>query len=77
MLSETPPIYRTTRGRPTGIISSPSLRNSAQRSGLKGFPMFNFRTFLSNNSPIFALGAAILGLVVMTVCIGVGISLPA
>lgn len=39
--------------------------------------MAKLRTFLSNNSAYFALGAAILGLYVMTACIGCGLGLPA
>ena len=37
--------------------------------------MTKLRTFISNNSTFFALGAAILGLCVMTICIGCGLSL--
>ncbi len=35
--------------------------------------MTNLRKFLSNNSPLFALGAAILGLSAMALCIGAGL----
>lgn len=39
--------------------------------------MTKFRSFLNNNGAFFALGAAIVGLAFMTICIGAGLSLPA
>jgi hypothetical protein len=37
--------------------------------------MVKLRFFLSNYSPMFALAAVVVGLYVMAICIGVGISL--
>jgi hypothetical protein len=37
--------------------------------------MVKLRFFLSNYSPMFALGAVIVGLYVVAICIGVGLSL--
>jgi hypothetical protein len=39
--------------------------------------MANLRNFVSNNSPIFAMVAAIIGIYAMAICIGCGLSLPA
>jgi hypothetical protein len=36
--------------------------------------MTNLRSFLSNYSPMFALGAAIIGLYAMAICIGCGLT---
>jgi hypothetical protein len=38
--------------------------------------MTNFRSFVSTYSPILAVGAAIIGLYAMAICIGCGLSLP-
>ena len=38
--------------------------------------MANFRNFVSNYSPIFAMVAAIIGIYAMAICIGCGLSLP-
>jgi hypothetical protein len=38
--------------------------------------MVNLRSFLTYNTPVFAVCAAILGLYAMALCIGCGISLP-
>jgi hypothetical protein len=39
--------------------------------------MTNLRNFASNNSPMFAMLAAIIGIYMMAICIGCGLSLPA
>jgi hypothetical protein len=38
--------------------------------------MAPLRSFFTNNSPMFAVCAAILGLYAMALCIGCGLSLP-
>jgi hypothetical protein len=38
--------------------------------------MPKLRSFLTNYSPLFALGAAIFGIYAMAICIGCGLSLP-
>jgi hypothetical protein len=38
--------------------------------------MPELRSFLTNYSPMFALGAAIIGLYAMAICIGCGLTLP-
>jgi len=38
--------------------------------------MTNFRNFVSNYNPMFAMIAVVLGMYAMAICIGCGLSLP-
>jgi ABC-type multidrug transport system permease subunit len=54
----------------------PFPRSYANLIDLKGIPMTQFRSFVSNYSSIFALSAAIAGLYAMAIAIGCGIGRP-
>jgi hypothetical protein len=82
MFFETLPMKGIARDRLAGSMAAGSppatapsfLTNPGQHALSKGFPMIELRSFLRTYSPLFALGAAILGLFVMAVCIGFGIN---